>query len=81
MMRAAILVYGVLTIVLAFALAWSVGSFWGMAFAAAAAGMTYIFQALAEDAPDVDAVMAGLWIAIILAVLASFALSTFAGGF
>ena len=40
----AILVYGVLTLLLTFHLAQVVGSFWGMALAVVAAGLTYVYQ-------------------------------------
>lgn len=40
----AIILWGLLTVIPTFAAALFMGSFWGMALAAAAAGLTYVFQ-------------------------------------
>lgn len=74
----ATVVYGALAIVLAFALSFVSGSYWGMTFAALSAGVTYVFQALdvasSEIDPDskwVPPVMVVLWALVVVLWLAS----------
>lgn len=72
----AILLYGALTIIGAFAFAVAEGSTWGAAVAVLAAGATYVFQALQFDDADYDdRLMASLLFAPILLTVASLILT------
>jgi hypothetical protein len=71
----AVLVYGSLTLVMAFALSVWQASFWGAFCATTAAGVTYLFQALQVANPDdgsAEFVLFVLWLTVIGLTLASF---------
>lgn len=83
----AVVVYGAITILLAFAFGYIQGSTWGMVFALLAVGLTYIFQVIeaAMDANDSSDTLGGviltaLWGAVALLIIVSGLTSLIIGG-
>lgn len=74
----ATIVYGTLTLILTFLLAWHVGSFWAMACSAVAAACTYVFQALLLELDATDntsrQLLGFMWAAVVFVTLIAWVL-------
>lgn len=71
------LAYGLLTIILTFIAAIHVNSFWGMACAVVAAGVTYLFQIVDMNKPVGNGTLLDcMWATVVLLVLASWSFIT-----
>lgn len=82
----AVVAYGAITILLAFAFGCVQGSAWGMALALLAAGFTYLFQVIdAALGPDDTAefsnvILGSLWATVAVLIIASGLTSLIFGG-